>query len=111
MPKITSLKDLGAVKDAEEFKRHAAPVIKETVDVVNGKLEFDKNMNTQTVSVVFAQANVDTAVPHNLNRLGLKYFPVSKSVDCSIYDGKRAQAKNVIYLRSTQPATVSLILF
>ncbi len=111
MAKITTHPDLSNITDPNEFMARGSGIVKDTVDQVNGGLEFDKNLNTQTVSVVFPTANTDVAVSHNLGRTGVKYFIGGKSVDCSVFDGSRAQTKTTIYLRSTQPATVTVVLF
>lgn len=111
MAKITAHPDLSNLDDPKEFMKHGSIVVKDAVDQINGGLEFDKNLNTETVTIKFLTANVDVAVPHSRGRTGLKYFPVKKSVDCSIYDGSNAATTKIIYLRSTQPATVSVVLF
>lgn len=110
MPRILTGADLGQIKDPDEFSRQASQVIKEAVDNINGKLEFDKNMNTQTVSVTFPSANTDVAVTHNLMKTDVHYLKSKSDVDCSVYDGAKANTLNTVYLRSTQKATVTLIL-
>jgi hypothetical protein len=111
MPKISSFSDLRKFKTPDDFHKEASPVIKETVDVVNGKLEFDQNLNTQTVSVVFKTANSDVAVSHNLKKTGVNYLTANKSVNCTIFNGTRPANKNTIYLQCNVPATVTLVLF
>ncbi len=110
MGKIRSPKDLGTIKTPEEFSRHASKVIQESVDVVNGKLEFDKNFASQTVSVTFPTANTDVAVTHSLKKKVTGYLVASKSVDCSIYAGSKEPTLNTLYLKSTVAATVTLVL-
>jgi formate dehydrogenase assembly factor FdhD len=110
MAKISGFSALGKVPP-DQFHKEASPVIQETVDTVNGKLEFDTNMNTQTVTVKFPVANTDLAIGHKLNKTTINYLVGSKSVDCSVYNGATANTKNTVYLRSTQAATVTLILF
>lgn len=110
MGKITNSPNLSNLTDPKEFQRHASIAVGSVVDKINGGLEFDKNFNSQTVSVVFDQANTDVAVAHTLGRTGLKYLKAQSTADCSVYDGSKPATKDTIYLRSTQPATVSLVL-
>lgn len=110
MPKVNNFADLGKMSP-DKFHIEASPIIKELADVVNGKLGFDDNIDCQHVDVTFLVSNQDVAITHNLNRTGLRYLKAKASVDCSIYDGISASTKNTIYLRSTQPATVTLVLY
>ena len=110
MPKIQSRTDLTSVRP-EEYQKHSAIAISEMADTMNGGLEFDKNINSQHVTVKFTQANTDTAISHSMGRSGLHYWKAKSSADCSIYDGAKASTNNTIYLRSTAVATVVLILY
>lgn len=110
MPKIQTFTGLGNLKDPQEFIRHGSKAIAATADVVNGKLEFDKNLDTQTVTVTFPAANTDVKVDHQLNRIVKGYIVAKKSADCSVFDGQGTSTSNAVYLRSTQAATVTVIL-
>jgi hypothetical protein len=111
MPKIQGFVDLGQIKTPDEFIRHGSQAIQSTVDVVNGKLEFDSNLNTKTITVTFAQANTDTPVTHNLGRVPGGYLPGKRSVNCSVFDGTKQDTTTVSYLQCSQPATVTLIFY
>lgn len=110
MAKIQHFPDLGNL-NPQDFVKHGSQVIQNTVDQVNGNLEFDKNIKSQTVVVKFAQPNIDMAVSHKLNKVSVHYMVVKKNVDCSIYDGVTKNTSNIVYLRSTQASTVTLVLF
>ena len=111
MPKIQNVTDLGSIKEPKEFIRHGSRVISNTVDTVNGNLEFDKNLSTKTVVVTFAAANADTAVNTGMTKPISGYLVARKSVDCSIFDGVTPDNGATIYLRSSQPATVTIIFY
>lgn len=111
MPKIQNHTGLSNIKDTGEFVTRGSQAIQEIGDTVNGKLEFDKNLNTQTVSVNFTTANTDVAVSHNLNKVGVNFIQANSSVACNVFKGKKVSTSNTLYLQSTQPATVTLILY
>lgn len=111
MPKIINTVDLTTIKTTEEFMRHGSRAIGETADAVNGNLEFDKNLKTQTIIVTFPTANTDVAIAHNFNKVSVHYMPVKKSATCDIVSGTKNSTPNTLYLQSTAPATVTLVLF
>lgn len=111
MSKVSSTADLGSIKDATEFMKSASAVIKDIVDTANGKLEFDSNLKTQTVSVTFLSANTNTSVSHGLKKTGVKYFAVKKTAACDVYDGTGQTSSSTMSLKGSAAATVTLILF
>ena len=110
MPKILRAETLGNIKDADQFMPHASAVIKDTVDTVNGKLEYDKNLATQTVSVNFPDANTTVGVNHNLNKVGVHYQIAKANAGVHVFDGTKSNTDKIIYLQASGPAKVTLIL-
>lgn len=110
MAKIQVIQDLNKVKDPNEFMRHASQVHQQTTDAVNGGLEFDQNIRSQTVVVTFNAANTDVAVNHNLNKTDVNYLKGKQSAALSVFDGVTKATNKTIYLRADQPGTVTLIL-
>lgn len=110
MSKVQLYSGLDDIK-AEEFQSAASQLLSDIVSRVNGQLEFDKNILSQTVEVVFTATNTEQAVKHNLNKLIYNYIPVSKLAACDIYDGGSGPNNNTIYLKSTVATTVTLVLF
>ena len=111
MPKLKVPYDLSNISDPQAFLSPASQIISEMGDDINGKLEFDKNIKTQTVVVNFSAANTDTTVPHQLSKTGVCYFPVSKSLSCDVYHGTTPDNNSNLFLRCTVKATVTLVLF
>jgi hypothetical protein len=111
MSKVTIHSGLDDIKEMEDFKTAAAQLLSDIVSKINGQLEFDKNLLSQTVEVTFTQSNVEQAVNHSLNKLIYNYLPISKLAACDIYDGGTDPTKNAIYLKSTVATTVTLVLF
>lgn len=111
MAKVTQNDRLGTIKDPLEFIRQAATLLSDIVLMINGKIEFGDNIKSQVVSVSFTASDTDTAVNHGLNKTGVNYFPTTKNVTCDIYSGNRSANNQTIYLRSTQVASVTLVLF
>jgi len=109
MAKLDNI-DLGKITDMKEFMNYCAKFCQNLFNVMNGKLEFDSNILSQTIEVTFLATNTDTRVSHSLNRTGLGYIVKQKDAACDIYDGTTAATNNAIYLRSTVATTVTIIL-
>lgn len=112
MSKITSQFDLGKITDPAEFMRFCSQFISELQPTINGKLEFDANLATQTIAdVSFPDADTNVAVKHKLGRTGLRYFVVKKNAPCDIYSGSITDTSDQIYLKSSVAgAKVTLVL-
>lgn len=111
MSKVTVPNSLGKIKDAETFQRMASQFVDDLHPVINGKIEFDKNIRSQSVNVTFPVADQDVTVNHTLNKTDVGYIKVSQSAACSIYDGSKPTTLTTITLRSdTAGVTVNLKL-
>src|ERR1700680_3710480 len=102
--------DLGRIQEPQDFIRHESTAIQNTVSTINGNLEINKNMNTQTVTVTFPKANTEVAVPHSLGRVANNYLVSKASTNATIFDAKTPSDAKTTYLQSNVPATVTLIL-
>jgi hypothetical protein len=109
--RVLSQTDLGKITDTNKFMQYCSKLLNDLMSVFNGKIEFDLNILSQTVSVKFVNANTDLSVAHNLNKTGVKYIVASKSATCDVYNGVTSSTTKTIYLRSTVATTVTLILF
>lgn len=107
---IVRPRDVGTLGAFDVFKTVVATLFSDILSVINGKLEFDKNLLTQTVEVTFTSANTEQAISHNLRSLVSEYIVSKKSIACDVYDGVSAATTSVIYLKCSQAATVRLIL-
>ena len=112
MGRVVARTDVDGANDAEELGSLCEQAFRDVVSQVNGNLEFDKNMLTETVSVTFpASANTEQRISHKMNRIISDYIVCKKSVACDVYDGTTDADKNSIYLKCTvASATVKLIL-
>lgn len=111
MAKITTPSDFSQIQDAPTFMRMCSQFINDLVSLINGKIEFDSNLKTQSMSVTFSAANTDLAVSHSLGKSSVKYIVTSKSKSCDVFNGLAANTTNKLYLQCTQAATVTLELF
>lgn len=111
MPKVTNSTDLTKITDAPTFMRFASALLNSIVSTINGGLQFDQNLQTQSVSVSFGVANTDVSVNHGLNKTGVKYIVTSSNAGCGVYTGVSSATTSTIFLRATAPATVSLELY
>lgn len=109
MAKIQNFIDLSNIKDQADFQRHGSIAIGNISDAVNGNLEFDNNLNTKTVTVAFDSANTDIMVTHNLGRIPSGFIQSNASANMNVFLGSKAPTKNVSYLQSSAPGTITLI--
>lgn len=111
MSKVTETSDLTKVTDPAEFMRYCSQTINSMISVINGGLTFDENVGSQTVEVSFKTANAQQSISHSLGRNGLKYFVVKKNLSCDVYDGDTGATTDKIFLKCTQIADVTIVLF
>jgi sarcosine oxidase delta subunit len=102
--------DLSNIKDLQNLIRYTSQAINQIHDIIGGSIEFDQNILSQTVSVKFNTANTEQFVFHNLNKKGLRYIVIDKSVSCDIYHNSARDTLSQICLASTVATTVTLIL-
>lgn len=108
---IVRPRDVGNIGAFDVFKTVVATIFSDILAAINGKLEFDKNLLTQTVDVTFTAANTEQAISHNLRSLVSDYIVCKKSVACDVYDGASASTTSIVYLKcNTAGATVRIIL-
>jgi hypothetical protein len=107
---IVRPRDVGAVGVFEVFRTVVATLFSDILAAINGNLEFDKNLLTQTVDVTFTAANTEQAISHNMRSIVSDYIICKKSAACDVYDGVSAATTSVIYLKCSQAATVRIIL-
>jgi hypothetical protein len=110
MAKVQSYSNLGTLKTIADYVRYASPIILALVNQVNGGLQFDDNLKTQTVNVTFGASNANTKVTHNLGKATTTYIVAQLSAQASIYLGS-GSAMNVIYLKASSPCQATLIIF
>ncbi len=111
MSKVLAQADLSKITDTTSFMQYCAKFINDLIPVINGKLEFDSNLLTQTVTATFSNANVDQGISHKLNKTGLRYIICQKDKACDVFDGVTSDTSSTIYLQCTQATSVKLILF
>lgn len=111
MPRIQVIQDITNEKKPDEFMRQSSQIHQQTVDIMNGNLEFDKNIKSQTVSVDFTAVDTDVAVSHNLGKKEVNYLKGKQSVAMSVYDGSKPTTTTTIYLRSDTIGTATLVLY
>jgi hypothetical protein len=112
MAKLTTFTDLGKIKDLETFIRFSSNAVMEMQSILNGKIEFDSNIPSQTKTVFFPMANMDLTVDHSLAKTNLSYLVASKTAACDVYNGSVETTVSTVTLRSSVAGvTVTLILF
>ena len=102
--------DLSNIKDLPTLIKYVSQAINQIHDIIGGSVEFDSNILSQTLSIKFNTANTFQFVTHSLNRKGLRYIVVDKSVACDVYHTPSRDNVSQICLACTVATTVTLIL-
>lgn len=110
MSKINPI-NFSNITELEDLLRWIAVYTGQLTPVINGKIQFHDNIQSQQIEVKFTLANTDQSIVHNLNKTGVKYIVTDKDVSCDIYKGQKDDTLNTIFLRSTVAnSTVTLEL-
>lgn len=110
MSKLRSFTDIGNIQDVQGLVKYLSQVMLELQPLVNGKIEFDDNIKSKTVTTYFQSANTDVKVGHGLNKI-VSYLVINKTASTDIYHGTGTDTNSYIWLRSTVAGvTVTLIL-
>lgn len=111
MANIRAPHQFGQITDQGEFNSSVSRYIEELHQVANGKLNFDENINSQTVTQFFTKANTNYTINHNLNKLGVHFLIAQKTKACDIFHGSGTDTVSTINLESSVAGvTVTLIL-
>lgn len=102
--------DLSNIKDIDTFVKYGSQAISQLQDIVDGGIDFDLNIATQTLDVIFTSVNTEVMVSHILNRKGLKFIVADKSVACDVYHNSSRDNASQICLSCTVATTVTIIL-
>ncbi len=78
---------------------------------VNGKLDFQTNMNVKLVNVTFSSINTDTAVTHKLGRVPVGYLIYSSTCTTVIFNGITPNTATTLYLQCAMLGSASMIVF
>lgn len=110
MAKIEASPDLGRIKGIEDLQRFLSTWVRDCHNVVNGSLEFGKNIIGTTSEVTFSAANTDTRIAHGLGRAPTGYLIIGQSASGSIYDGVAAADSTYLYLRASAAMRAKIIV-
>lgn len=109
--KLTLPFDLSNLGTSDDFNRYGSQSIKQIIDVINGKLNFQDNIESQIVSVSFGTANQDVSASHSLRRVPTGFIPVGLSAAMIVYNGSTSNTDGIIYLRSSAVGTAQVLVF
>jgi hypothetical protein len=76
MSRMTIQTDLGRIEDLPTLIKYTALCIQQLNNIVNGNIEFDTNIASQTVSYTFTSTSTFVLIKHGLNRKNLKFMLV-----------------------------------
>ena len=109
MAKIDNV-DLSNITDQKEFFRWCSKFCSNVFNIVNGKLQFDQNILSQTVVVEFTTPDTDVQVFHDMGKVVSTYIPISKDAACDVYTGDGDPTSNYLFLKGTVATTVTVVL-
>ncbi len=110
MSSITASTDMDKVTD-DDLSKYAELFFSDVVRVVNGGLDFQTNFNCKLVSITFGAFDTDTSIAHGLGRVPAGYIVTSSTAATGVYNGSIASTSSNLTLRSSNLATVGLIIF
>lgn len=93
--------DIGKITDLDKYIRMSSQLFESMLQVINGTIDFDTNINCQTITVNFGAANSDTVVSHKLNKTNVNFEIVNKAVSLDVYHGSNIDTNSSICLRCT----------
>lgn len=107
----TTLNLFSSTSDWDKAKLDLLPFLKDLRDQVNGSLQFDQNLKTQTVHTSFGATNTDVAVSHNLGTVPSGYILAGASAPMSLFNGSKANTASLLYLRSNNVGSATIVVF
>ncbi len=110
MSRITSSTDMTQCKP-EELAKFIDIFCQNVENVVNGRLDFQTNLDCKLISITFSAANVSASVSHGLGRVPVGYIVTSASAATSVYKSTATNTTLVLNLMASAPATVGLLVF
>lgn len=111
MANVRAPHQFGRITDQKEFNNSVSRYVDELHPVINGKLQFDQNINSQTITMFFTLANTNYVINHTLNRTGLNFLIAHKTQSFDIFHGSGIDTPSTINLQSSVAGvTVTLIL-
>lgn len=108
MSKITASTDLDRVPK-EKFNKYLVEFLENTVQVVNGQVEFTSNIKGEINQVSFPVADTNVTVTHSLKRDPVGYLVFSVSAAMIIYESSKSL--NNIVLKSSAIGSATVFIF
>lgn len=92
-----------------DLRRFVSQSLQELLSAVNGRLEFQKNVQASgPFTVTFSSANTDVKVPHLLGKLPEGFLVIQTSAAMSVYVGAGTWTVEAIYLKSNATGTAQV---
>lgn len=109
--KVRARSDLSNIKDLDTHIARTSEVMSDVVDALNGKVDFQSNIQNQMVNVNFTAINTDLAINHTLGYVPTGYMRHGGTNTGNLIDGKTPWTKTTIYLQATATGAVSVMIF
>lgn len=110
MSKVSNQNDFSKITELPDLVRYLSAYINELTPIINGKIQFDDNIKSQTVEVYFDAANQDKTISHNLNKTNVGFLLINKMSSFDVYHGSISDTLSTVTLRSTVAGVTATIL-
>lgn len=110
MSKLTRYADFGRMKEFDKFAGACSSAFADLVDIVNGNIDFQTNVNCVFVEFEI-QADVELTVSHSLGRVPVGRIVTYQTCQEVIYDSDTTATIDTINLWCGSSGSVRMILF
>lgn len=110
MSKVTASYDFDRLPE-DEVVRYLSIWAEQVSRVINGDIGIADNLKVAIKEVTFTAANTDTAIQTGLNYIANYYIQLNSTVDALVYNGSRDNQVGVLYLKTTQAGTATILIF
>lgn len=109
--KINASPDLTSQPDLPSVRTWATIILRELVQVINGKLDLKTNVRANIKEVTFTGASTTVSVLHQLGRVPEGYLVVGKSAAIHVFDGSKANTDELLYVQASAAGSAKLWIF
>lgn len=113
MAQIPTLSDLTNLDEADDFMRFASATIGAIVDIVNGNLEFEKNIKAQIFSTTTPSVvGQEFSFTHDLNKSDVSFLVIYKETYLDVINGSSTNTSSMAYFRcNVASAKIRILVF
>lgn len=111
MSKLTRYSDFGRINDFPTFAKFCSSAFSDLVDIVNGNIDFDSNINCVFMDVTFTAVNTSQSFTHTLGKVPSGFIVTVPKSGGVIYQGTADWTVDSISLKATSPEGGTILIF